>query len=512
MSGFQRLTGRISEEYDRAWLSVPAGLLAGGGVFVYAPVATDMATMLAITVFCISLWVGGPVDPWFTGLLGVGLIGTAVSTDLALVGFRSPATWLVVLGILIGEATDQSGLATAVERRVLDALPGEAATNAKVAYRYMLAAFSAAALGLIVVVPSSLVRVLILGPILISAGRRFTDRGPRVGLFLGPLFVTYYAGTGVLTGSLANIIITGLIEANASASIGWVEWAVWLGPVMGLGRALVIASIAYVLYRPRDTDAIESSRVQETGAADGTTTATDGSASDTDESASATDGLTSETDEPTPGTDESATPTDPTSVRRMLAFLLVGVVIWATDVIHGLHPLYGALVVVLLAFTPGIGVVDSDALAEADFSIVFFLGAIFAIAEGLQRTGFTGVAAERILSYLPPDASLAVVLAFVVVASMSLTFLMEGLAVASVLTPVFVSFAAGAGAPLAPVAMTEAVALNTYFFPYQSAVLVAILGLDVVEPLELIRMAAIYSLATLLVLLPIQIAVFVVLF
>ncbi|NHN61640.1 sodium:sulfate symporter [Halorussus sp. JP-T4] len=496
MSGFERLTGRIGDEYDSAWLSVPAGLLAGAGVLRYAPVGSEMATMLAITVFCISLWVGGPVDPWFTGLLGVGLIGAAVSTDLALVGFRSPATWLVVLGILIGEATDRSGLGTAVERRVLDALPGAAATDATVAYRYMLVAFSAAALGLIVVVPSSLVRVLILGPILISAGERFADRRPRVGLFLGPLFVTYYAGTGVLTGSLANIIITGLIESNAGVSIGWVEWAVWLGPVMGLGRALVIAVIAYVLYRPRDADAIEPSRASETENAVATDGATD-----------ATDGAASGTDEPT-----SAPEIDRSAVRRMLGFLLVGVAIWATDVIHGLHPLYGALVVVLLAFTPGVGVVDADALADADFSIVFFLGAIFAIAEGLQRTGFTDAAAQQILSYLPADASLPVVLAFVVVASMSLTFLMEGLAVASVLTPVFVSFAAGAGAPLVPVAMTEAVALNTYFFPYQSAVLVAILGLDVVEPLELVKMAAVCSLATLLVLLPIQIGVFAVLF
>ena len=139
---------------------------------------------------------------------------------------------------------------------------------------------------------------------------------------------------------------------------------------------------------------------------------------------------------------------------------------------------------------------------------MFFLGAIFAIAEGLRRTAFTDLAAGAILSNLPGDASLPVVLGFVVVASIALTFVMEGLAVASVLTPVLVSFSASAGVPLLPVAMTEAIALNTYFFPYQSAVLVAILGLDVVEPLELVRMATVCSLATLLVLLPVQIAVF----
>ena len=453
-------------EFDPVWLSLPAGAAAAAGVFLYAPVAPDMATMLAITVFSISLWVGAPVDPWLTGLLAIGLVGVAFSTELALTGFESAATWLVVLGILLGEATRQSGLAAAVERAALDVIPGDATTSATTTYRNLLVVLCVAALGFVVLVPSSLVRVLIFGPILISIGKRFSERRTRVGLFLGPLFVTYYAGTGILTGSLANIIINGLLEANAGASIGWMEWAVWLGPVMGVGRAAVITVIAYVLYRPRDADAID--------AADGADVATE----------------------------------MPSDARRMMAFLLVGVAIWATDSIHGLHPLYGALVVAVLAFTPRIGVVGADAVENANFSIVFFLGAIFAIAAGLQQTGFTDVAADAILAAFPQDASLAVALGFLAIASITLTFLMEGLAVASVLTPVLVAFAESAGLPLVPVAMTEAVALNTYFFPYQSAVLVAILGLDVVDSMELIKMAALCSLATLLVLLPIQIGIF----
>nr|WP_082678863.1 SLC13 family permease [Halobacterium noricense] len=424
-----------------------------------------MATMLAITVFSISLWVGAPVAPWLTGLLAIGLVGVSFSTDLALTGFESAATWLVVLGILLGEATRESGLATAVERTALGVLPGDATSDATTTYRNLLVVLSAAALGFVVLVPSSLVRVLILGPILISVGKRFTDRSARVGLFLGPLFVTYYAGTGILTGSLANIIINGLLQANAGVSIGWMEWAVWLGPVMWVGRGALITVIAYVLYRPDDSGAIEAPDAEET--------------------------------------DET-----PSEARRMMAFLLVGVAIWATDSIHGLHPLYGALAVTVLAFTPRVGVVGVDAVEDANFSIVFFLGAIFAIAAGLQQTGFTDVAADAILATFPQDASLAVALGFLALASLALTFLMEGLAVASVLTPVLVAFAEGAGLPLGPVVMTEAVALNAYFFPYQSAVLVAILGLDVVDSVELIKMAALCSLATLLLLLPIQIGIF----
>ncbi|MFC6823666.1 SLC13 family permease [Halopelagius fulvigenes] len=465
-------TRRVAVELadlDPAWLSVPAGLLAAGGILRFAPLADDASLMLAITVFCVALWIRSPVEPWFTALVCIGLVGVAFSTELALTGFRSPATWLVAVGILVGEAARQSGLAELVEAFTRDRMPDRILTDAVVAFRYLLVYFCFASLALAVLIPSALVRVLILGPILLSLGDVFTERRAKVGIFLGPLFATFYGSSGVLTGSLANIIVTGLVESSGGPAISWTEWLRWLGPVMGVGRVLLVVGVTYLLYRPRDRDAVVAPE--------------------------RTESVTASADE-----------------MRMLGFLLVGVAIWATDFLHGLHPLFGALAVVLLAFAPRIGVVDADAVAEADFSILFFFGAIFAIAEGLRRIGFTDLAARELLSYLPSDASLPVILGFVVVVSQLLALVMEGLAVASVLTPVLMSFAASAGVPLVPVAMMEAVALNTYFFPYQSAVLVAILGMGVVDGVELVRTSSAIALGTLLLLVPIQIGVFVLFF
>jgi di/tricarboxylate transporter len=454
--------------FDPAWLSVPAGLLAAGLVLTVAPLSTGAGRMLAITLFCIALWIGTPVEPWFTAVLGIGLIGVVFSADLALTGFRSPATWLVVVGILVGEAASESGLAGLVERVAVARLPERALGDAVATYTYLLVALSAGSLALAVLVPSALVRVLVLAPILVSLGDLFEERRATVGIFLGPLFATFYGASGVLTGSLANIIVAGLVESGGGPAITWTEWALWLGPVMGVGRVAVVVAVAYLLYRPRDPDGVA-----------------------------------------TPEAESVATTA---SERRMLAFLLVGVAVWATDFLHGLHPLFGAIVVALLAFAPRVGVVDPGAVGEADFSILFFLGAIFAIAEGLRRTEFTDLAATTLLSFLPADPSLPVVLGFVVAVSLALTLVMEGLAVASVLTPVLVSFAASTGVPLVPVAMVESVALTAYFFPYQSAVLVAILGFDVVDSVELSKMAGLCSVATILLLVPVQIGLFALVF
>ncbi|WP_188424139.1 SLC13 family permease [Haloferax sulfurifontis] len=456
---------------DPTWLSPLFGALAAVAVFQFAPLARDASTMLAITVFCIMLWVRSPVEPWFTALVGIGLIGVAFSPALALSGFRSPATWLVAVGILVGEASRQSGLAGLVEELARTRMSDAASSDATTAFRYLLVTSCLASLALAVLIPSSLVRVLILGPILLSLGDLFTERRAKIGLFLGPLFATFYGSSGVLTGSLANIIVTGLVESAAGLSISWTEWLRWLAPVMGLGRVLVVIGVTYLLYRPRDADALDA-----------------------------------------PKRSESVGVNVTAEQARMLVFLLVGVAIWVTDFAHGLHPLFGALVVALLAFAPKIGVVDPDAVGEADFSILFFFGAIFAIAAGLQQTGFTNLAAETLLSQLPTDVSLPLMLVFVVVISQLLTLVMEGLAVASVLTPILVSFSSTVGVPLVPIAMMEAVALNTYFFPYQSAVLVAILGMGAVDSVELTRMSSAIAVATLLLLVPIQIGVFLMFF
>lgn len=62
--------------------------------------------------------------------------------------------------------------------------------------------------------------------------------------------------------------------------------------------------------------------------------------------------------------------TNDTTERRMLAFLLVGAGIWATDFVHGFHPMIGAVVVVVLVFLPKIGAADFETVS----SDINFLG------------------------------------------------------------------------------------------------------------------------------------------
>lgn len=451
-------------------LSVPLSAVAAVGVWTLAPLDPRPAAMLAITALCIVLWIGNVIPPSYTGLIGVGLIGVVFSPELAFVGFQKPAAWLVAFGLIMGEATRRSGLAEWAGHRITDLSTAESpAENPLGTYRRLLVGLSAGGLVLALFVPATVVRVLVLAPLLIEVGERFDSRRARLGLFLGPLFATYYGGIGILTAAVPNIIITGILESVAGQTISWTQWFGTMFPVMSLGRVALVVAIAYLLYRP-----------------DG-----DLSVRDVEQEAASMTG------------DE----------RRMLGFLLVGVVFWATDLVHGLHPVYGALVVVLLAFVPGYGVVEfSEVTGDVDFSILFFLAAVFAIGEGMSETGLADTLAQQFFGVIPADASLAVVLALVFAITLPLMLLMGGLAVASVITPIMISFGVDAGLPLVPMIMTESIALGTYFFPYQSAVLVAILAYDVIDAPELIRMTVWCSIATIAILLPIQLGIFSILF
>jgi di/tricarboxylate transporter len=455
---------RITETMDRTWVALPVGIAAGVGTAVLSPLPSAQAQILGITLFCIALWIGNPIPPWFTGLLGIGLIGLVFSPSLALTGFAEPATWLIVFGLVIGEATRRSGLATALQSLALAQVADDAEkTSATATYRRLLVGLSAGGLAFAMVLPSALVRVLILAPILIEIGTAFDDRRAKLGLFFAPLFATYYGAVGILTAGLPNIVIAGLVESISGVGISWTQWFLALFPIMGLGRAVAIVLVVYALYRPGPDATVEI-----------------------------------------PEASEAIGP----ETRRMALFLLIGVTFWATDFVHGLHPVFGALIVAALALVPTAGIMEFDAVGDVDFSIIFFVGAVFAVAAGLAETGFTDVAAQRLLSLIPADASVTVLLVAVFAVTLALVFILEGVAVASVLTPILVPFAESVGIPLTQMAYVEAMALGTYFFPYQSMVLVVLIRQDPVEPMEVIRMASILSIVTILVLLPLQLGYF----
>ncbi|WP_081927530.1 SLC13 family permease [Halobellus rufus] len=458
------MIGEASRLLNRPRFVIPTGAITAVAVRFGAPFDPASATMLAITAFCIALWVSNVVSPAYTGVLCLGLIGLAFSLDLALSGFRSPATWLIAFGLVMGEATRRSGLAEWSGQWIVARVTPPTDDAPARTYRRLLLGLSTAGLLLVLVIPVGIVRVLVLAPVALEVGERFDSHRVRLGLFFAPVLVTYLGSYAVLTGGSPNVVILGIFESVTGTSIAWSEWFILMFPVMGIGRLLVTVGVVYALFRP--PEGLNVTPVSGTSTAMGR------------------------------------------EARRMLLFLTAGVAVWVTDVVHGLHPVYGAMLVAVLASLPAVGVADfEDTVGDVDFSILFFVAAVLAIGEGLTRTNVASALAEQLLGVVPTDAPLLVVLGVVFLFTVALMFVVSGLAAASVVTPVLLAFAADAGLPPLSIALTEAAALSMPFFPYQSAVLVVILAYEIVEADQLIRVVSAVTIATGLLLVPIQLGV-----
>jgi len=434
------------------WLQYVAGASAG-------------TTLVVIVLLGVVLWMTNALDPTFVGVVVIALIWLTQSGERALVGFTYPATWLVVFGIIMGEAIQQSGLSGRLERGLYAwVLPSSGVSNPERVYRNLLVVLCVFGAVFALAVPSAMVRVLVLAPIVTDVGARFSQEDARVGMFAGPLVATYFSGTGVQTGSLPNIIVVDILRTTAGVDISWLEWLATMYPLMGIGRALLVALVVFLLFRPEGTDfrAPES----RSGAVD----------------------------------DRSG---------RMTLLLVVGFSIWLTDVWHGFHPAFGALVVAALAIFPA-KVLSAEALEEVDVSIALFVAAVFAIADGLTATGVADQAAQFVFTALPQPSSFAGSVVFTFLVTLISMLFVEGVAVASVLTPILLESVPATHAT--PVVLAEAVALGTYFFPYQSGVLIAILGEGIVDTRRLVIVVSACSIASTLLLVPLQFAVLVLLF
>ncbi|MFB6108394.1 MAG: SLC13 family permease [Haloplanus sp.] len=427
---------------------------------------TGAGTVLVVIVLlAVVLWMTNALEPTVVGGIVIALVWLTQSGTRALVGFTYPATWLVVFGIVMGEAIQRSGLSSRLERALYDRiLPRGSVSNPERVYRHLLVVLSLCGAALAIVVPSAMVRVLLMAPIVTGVGERFSSEDARVGIFAGPLVATYYSGTGVLTGSLPNVIVVDILRTSGGIEVSWLQWLLTMFPLMGLARALVVALVVGRLCRPTGTEFDASHPVRESV------------------------------------TDRSG---------RMALFVLIGVAIWLTDVWHGLHPAFGVLVVVLLASLPSVGVLSTEALADVDVSIALFVAAVFTIAHGLTATGVADHAAQILLGTVPQPTSLAGNITLTFGVTLVSMLFVECVAVASVLTPILLESVPVAHAT--PVVMAEDVALGTYFFPYQSGVLIAILGEGVVETRQLVVIVSACSIASTILLVPLQFAVLVLL-
>lgn len=325
----------------RAIASLVLAAIAVLVFFLPPPAGVEPVAMkgLGLVLFAIGLWATQALPEHITGLLFLLL---AVLTQVAppgvvFSGFTSGTLWLVLGGLFIAEAVRATGLGERFALALLGRFVG--------AYPLLVTATVLVATLLCFVMPATMGRVLLLVPIVSGLARRlgFGPGSPgHDGLVLAAIVSTYQIGTAILPANAPNLMLAGAAESIHGVHFAYGEY-LWLQfPVLGLLKIPLIVAITCWLFPAR----IDAGSVA-----------------------------------PAPGRMSAGE-------WRLAAILAVSLVLWATDVWHGIRPGWVALAAGLAVLLPGIGVIPMASFNERiRYGPYFYIGALLGMGAVLTHTG-----------------------------------------------------------------------------------------------------------------------------
>lgn len=418
--------------------------------------ATSARLALALTALTIIFWTFEPVPIPYTAILVLTLFPLLeiISFATAFSGFAGKAVWLMFAGMALSLGITETPLGTRLARVML---------NRVTSYQQLIFGLHVLGLSMALLIPSGVVRILILMPMVISLLKSLNETpGSKVsaGLVLSLTCATYYSGTGILTAGVPNLIILGILESR-NITIYWSEWAFYLFPVIGLLRVGLIYGIIRLLFRPeREPDLSARPNIAEVP--------------------------------------EHLTPPE----KKVLFILIVGILLWTTDILHGVHPVYVGLGLVLLCYLPGWGPLPFDTIKKINFPLLIFITAVFAIAHALENSSLNSYLTIHLAHYLGAAKTPTAQLSLIAWSAVPLDFLMDTAAVGGVLAPLLLDLSAQLGLSPLPVALSLAIGTGVVFIPYQGAPFIVAYSFRYARMGQFVLVMSLISLLTLVLLLP----------
>jgi anion transporter len=388
--------------------------------FAPLPMTTPGRIVIALALISAISWTLDPISVELTALclLFALPISGAATFQSTFAAFGKPAVWLVFAGMVISQLITETRLGDLLSSLIVRRLKNP---------RTFIIELSLLGVLLAILIPSGVVRVLIILPVLISlidalGAKRNSPLSAAI--ILSVVCATYYGGTGILTASVPNLVIMGVLESNQHP-VFWAQWAGYMFPVIGLLRVLLGALLIMLLFRPTIPLGNDLSP-----------------------------------DEAHMGGREV----------RALILLILGVGAWATDIIHHIHPVMIGLGLTILCIAPRIGPLTTQNLSKVNYPILIYIGSVFALGDAFTTSGASQTLASSLSAWLDlGDNTVFEQLSTITYLVAPFNFLVDTAVVGGVLTPPLLEL--GAAADLSPLQVGLSVAVGTgmVFMPYQGA-------------------------------------------
>ena len=434
------------------------GLLLPFAIFLIPGLNGPSQMALAIAVFAIVYWTFEPVPIPYTAIVMLTLypLLQILPFETTFNAFSGKAIWLVFSGMALSLGITETPLGLRISHLILDRVRS---------YQQLL--FGLHLLGLIMalLIPSGVVRVLILMPMVLSL---LKSLGEEPGSKISAAFVlavvcsTYYGGVGILTASVPNLVLLGVLEAH-NITLYWSQWAYYLFPVIGLLRVSVLYLLIRFIFHPNQ-----------------------------------------EPDLSKPPTIGAVPPNLTTAEKKVLGVLLTGILLWATDVLHGTHPVFIGLGIVLFIYLPIWGPLQFETIKKVNFPLLIYIAATFTMGYALEHTGLNQHLTAIFTPILQQITSPITLLGYVTYLAIPFNFLMDTAVVAGVLTPLILDLATALNLPPLPLALSLGIGTGIVSIPYQGAPFVVAYSFRQVTMGQFILIMMLISLITLTLLVPLN--------
>ena len=399
-------------------------VLASAIALFFVPPPTGYTTQTmhagALCLLVIGLWALGALPEHIVGLLFLllAMVFAIAPASVVFSGFASGTLWLVLGGLIIAEAVNQTGLGL----RFAQAVIGRRALS----YRTLIACVVLVSSLMCVVMPATVSRILLLLPIMAALAQRLglpAGTAGYEGVTLAVILTNFQVGTAFLPANAPNLVLAGAAETLYQTTFTYGEWLLVQLPVMGVLKALVIIALIWLLF----PDVTQRSASGET--------------------------------------------VKPMSVQeKRLTLILIGaVVLWATDFVHGIHPGWIGLGAGVLTLLPYVGVMPVTAFTErVKLSPFFYIAAILGLGALMVETGLSRALGDTLQAGLQlrsgQDATnFAVLVALSTITGAAVT----NVAQPALLAPLAGHFADATGWPLKAVLMTVVLGFTSALFPFQ---------------------------------------------
>jgi di/tricarboxylate transporter len=436
-----------------AWL---IALIAAGIALSGVGPGPLSAPILGLIVLTIGLWATGALPEHLTALLFFSLImlfGLAPAS-VTFSGFESPALWLIFGGLILGVAVETTGLG----RRLATRLVRVMGTG------YAGVIFGVLAMGIVLgfLMPSSMGRVVLLLPIALALADNlgFAEGSPgRTGVTLAATMGTFLIPFAILPANVPNVLLYGLSEQLYGMVPTYGEWLLLHFPVLGLLKALVTGLLILLMFPAQPKAAADGARIEPLSTAN----------------------------------------------RRLGLILVLALLGFATDVLHGISPAWISLGAAVVCMVPAFGLFGHRDFAKVNFASMVYLAGIFGLGTLVAESGWGASLGEALTRIGPFDPAQPLINFF----ALSGTAMAVGLGttlpgIPAVLTPLAGDLAALSGLSLESTLMTQAVGFSTPFLPYQAPPLVIAMQLAGIRLIDGTRLLLAIAVATVLLLLPLD--------